>query len=289
METGRLDEDGVVLCTSGGQQKTYNFERGMMKFGKYSIMVFILKRMNWYNPFDCDCSYNLIANARQLGSISPKPLFQEPENSPNFLYLPNRYSFQKTDFGTLQNFLNFFFVFSEFFFATGLVFERFLAPRIRFSEKVNGLGVLSWFKREQYTKTRMREQTWYLDYFRWRFLIIVFLTKKHNWTTTCTHRTTIRPPSDHRRTTVGPPPDHRRTTAGPFSDVDEKTLTLMKETLMRRHADADKGDTDADKGDADADDCLITCDYLVITLLDLVTSGEFLLQIRWLRAVVLQI
>ncbi|KAL4562593.1 hypothetical protein LXL04_026619 [Taraxacum kok-saghyz] len=26
-----------------------------------------------------------------------------PENSPNFLYLPNRYSFQKTDFGTLQN------------------------------------------------------------------------------------------------------------------------------------------------------------------------------------------
>ncbi|KAL4562058.1 hypothetical protein LXL04_034248 [Taraxacum kok-saghyz] len=27
-------------------------------------------------------------------------------------------------------------------FATGLVFERFLAPRIRFFEKVNGLGVL---------------------------------------------------------------------------------------------------------------------------------------------------
>ncbi|KAL4587498.1 hypothetical protein LXL04_000369 [Taraxacum kok-saghyz] len=28
---------------------------------------------------------------------------REPENSPNFLYLPNRYSFKKTDFGTLQN------------------------------------------------------------------------------------------------------------------------------------------------------------------------------------------
>ncbi|KAL4584553.1 hypothetical protein LXL04_009156 [Taraxacum kok-saghyz] len=33
-------------------------------------------------------------------------------------------------------------VFSEFFFATGLIFERFLAPRSRFFEKVNGLGVL---------------------------------------------------------------------------------------------------------------------------------------------------
>ncbi|KAL4590231.1 hypothetical protein LXL04_003157 [Taraxacum kok-saghyz] len=33
-------------------------------------------------------------------------------------------------------------VFSEIFFATGLVFERFLAPRSRFFEKVNGLGVL---------------------------------------------------------------------------------------------------------------------------------------------------
>ncbi|KAL4555380.1 hypothetical protein LXL04_037998 [Taraxacum kok-saghyz] len=31
--------------------------------------------------------------------------------------------------------------FSEIFFATGLVFERFLAPRSRFFEKVNGLGV----------------------------------------------------------------------------------------------------------------------------------------------------
>ncbi|KAL4589410.1 hypothetical protein LXL04_002317 [Taraxacum kok-saghyz] len=60
---------------------------------------------------------------------------REPENSPNFLYLPNRYFFQKTDFGTLQNFLNKKVVFSEFFFATGLVFERFLAPRSRFFEK----------------------------------------------------------------------------------------------------------------------------------------------------------
>ncbi|KAL4569144.1 hypothetical protein LXL04_024775 [Taraxacum kok-saghyz] len=32
--------------------------------------------------------------------------------------------------------------FRKFFFATGLIFERFLAPRSRFFEKVNGLGVL---------------------------------------------------------------------------------------------------------------------------------------------------
>ncbi|KAL4562953.1 hypothetical protein LXL04_026984 [Taraxacum kok-saghyz] len=32
--------------------------------------------------------------------------------------------------------------FRNFFFATGLIFERFLAPRSRFFEKVNGLGVL---------------------------------------------------------------------------------------------------------------------------------------------------
>ncbi|KAL4563505.1 hypothetical protein LXL04_027548 [Taraxacum kok-saghyz] len=32
--------------------------------------------------------------------------------------------------------------FGNFFFATGLIFERFLAPRSRFFEKVNGLGVL---------------------------------------------------------------------------------------------------------------------------------------------------
>ncbi|KAL4562618.1 hypothetical protein LXL04_026646 [Taraxacum kok-saghyz] len=124
-----------------------------------------------------------------------------PENSPNFLYLPNRYSFQKTDFGTLQNvfnhynslkkisektifFFNFcicaiFFIFCAyvqlfffafffkffltnlfkyflekksrffgiFFFATGLIFERFLAPRSRFFEKVNGLGVLGRYPR----------------------------------------------------------------------------------------------------------------------------------------------
>ncbi|KAL4566029.1 hypothetical protein LXL04_030138 [Taraxacum kok-saghyz] len=36
-------------------------------------------------------------------------------------------------------------VFSEFFFATGLIFERFLAPRSRFFEKVNGLCKLRCF------------------------------------------------------------------------------------------------------------------------------------------------
>ncbi|KAL4590405.1 hypothetical protein LXL04_003334 [Taraxacum kok-saghyz] len=135
-------------------------------------------------------------NGTVLGSFENSYI---PENSPNFLYLANRYSFQKTDFGTLQNVFNhynslkkisektiFFFnfciyatffifcayvqlfflpvlkqnkklctyahkkslhickvfakkkvVFSEFFFATGLIFERFLAPRSRFFEKVN--------------------------------------------------------------------------------------------------------------------------------------------------------
>ncbi|KAL4568196.1 hypothetical protein LXL04_023803 [Taraxacum kok-saghyz] len=53
----------------------------------------------------------------------PKPRWsREPENSPNFLYLPNRYSFQKTDFGNLQNVqihynsLKFFFRKNKFFF-----------------------------------------------------------------------------------------------------------------------------------------------------------------------------
>ncbi|KAL4578140.1 hypothetical protein LXL04_014259 [Taraxacum kok-saghyz] len=36
--------------------------------------------------------------------------------------------------------------FRKFFFATGLIFERFLAPRSRFFEKVNGLGVLGLVK-----------------------------------------------------------------------------------------------------------------------------------------------
>ncbi|KAL4569246.1 hypothetical protein LXL04_024882 [Taraxacum kok-saghyz] len=42
-----------------------------------------------------------------LSAFETKKLIysREPENSPNFLYLPNRYSFQKTDFGTLQNML----------------------------------------------------------------------------------------------------------------------------------------------------------------------------------------
>ncbi|KAL4561439.1 hypothetical protein LXL04_033605 [Taraxacum kok-saghyz] len=49
-------------------------------------------------------------------------LDNEPENSPNFLYLPNRYSYQKTDFGTLQNVhnhynsLKFFFPKNRYFF-----------------------------------------------------------------------------------------------------------------------------------------------------------------------------
>ncbi|KAL4585814.1 hypothetical protein LXL04_010440 [Taraxacum kok-saghyz] len=46
----------------------------------------------------------------------------------------------KKIFCTYAKFLKKKIAFSEFFFATGLVFERFLAPRSRFFEKVNGLG-----------------------------------------------------------------------------------------------------------------------------------------------------
>ncbi|KAL4574855.1 hypothetical protein LXL04_021695 [Taraxacum kok-saghyz] len=68
--------------------------------------------------------------------ISPKLLFL----SKNRLRNPPK---RKKKFCTYANFLkkkkSFF---RKFFFATGLVFERFLAPRSRFFEKVNGLGVL---------------------------------------------------------------------------------------------------------------------------------------------------
>ncbi|KAL4566053.1 hypothetical protein LXL04_030163 [Taraxacum kok-saghyz] len=40
--------------------------------------------------------------------------------------------------------------FRKFFFATGLIFERFLAPRSRFFEKVNGLGVLGFSFLKEY-------------------------------------------------------------------------------------------------------------------------------------------
>ncbi|KAL4562282.1 hypothetical protein LXL04_034482 [Taraxacum kok-saghyz] len=38
--------------------------------------------------------------------------------------------------------------FRKFFFVTGLIFERFLAPRSRFFEKVNGLGVLGFILKQ---------------------------------------------------------------------------------------------------------------------------------------------
>ncbi|KAL4580002.1 hypothetical protein LXL04_016174 [Taraxacum kok-saghyz] len=69
--------------------------------------------------------------------ISPKPLFLSKNrlrNPPKRSYKKNlkkfRFSEKKKSF------------FRKFFFATGLIFERFLAPRSRFFEKVNGLGVL---------------------------------------------------------------------------------------------------------------------------------------------------
>ncbi|KAL4578197.1 hypothetical protein LXL04_014317 [Taraxacum kok-saghyz] len=133
IDNGRLDEDGVVLCTSGGQKKTSNFERGMMKFGKYYIMVFILKRMKWYNPFDCDCSYNLIANARQSGSFDNSYIPENPRTLKPLNILKNRLreaknhsntnpvakiNFRKNDFFFLfLHMCNFFFHMCNFFFA----------------------------------------------------------------------------------------------------------------------------------------------------------------------------
>ncbi|KAL4572214.1 hypothetical protein LXL04_018984 [Taraxacum kok-saghyz] len=48
--------------------------------------------------------------------------------------------------------------FRKFFFATGLIFERFLAPRSRFFEKVNGLGVLGSKLKEKDLKTAPHHQ-----------------------------------------------------------------------------------------------------------------------------------
>ncbi|KAL4578706.1 hypothetical protein LXL04_014835 [Taraxacum kok-saghyz] len=80
--------------------------------------------------------------------ISPKPLFLSKNRlrkSPKPVLKQNKklctYAQKKSlhickVFGKKKSF------FREFFFATGLIFERFLAPRSRFFEKVNGLGVL---------------------------------------------------------------------------------------------------------------------------------------------------
>ncbi|KAL4571381.1 hypothetical protein LXL04_018139 [Taraxacum kok-saghyz] len=74
--------------------------------------------------------------------ISPKPLFLSKNrlrNPPKPVLKQNKklctYA-QKKIFGKKKSF------FRKKFFATGLIFERFLAPRSRFFEKVNGLGVL---------------------------------------------------------------------------------------------------------------------------------------------------
>ncbi|KAL4555991.1 hypothetical protein LXL04_038626 [Taraxacum kok-saghyz] len=64
--------------------------------------------------------------------ISPKPLFLSKNR---FRNPPKLCTYAKF----LENKSRFF---GNFFFATGLIFERFLAPRSRFFEKVNGLGVL---------------------------------------------------------------------------------------------------------------------------------------------------
>ncbi|KAL4564638.1 hypothetical protein LXL04_028705 [Taraxacum kok-saghyz] len=50
----------------------------------------------------------------------------------------------KKKFAHMQSFWKKKVFFRKFFFAAGLIFERFLAPRSRFFEKVNGLGVLGY-------------------------------------------------------------------------------------------------------------------------------------------------
>ncbi|KAL4574396.1 hypothetical protein LXL04_021225 [Taraxacum kok-saghyz] len=114
-------------------------------------------------------------------------------------------------------------------------FKRFGGSRSRFFERNNGLGDIgnwgssrvlplpaqcggnslsSWFKREQIMKTRMREQTWSLDQFKWHFCSkgIIETTGPPPAPTGPPPAPTTGPPSDHRRTTVGPPSDHRRCT-----------------------------------------------------------------------------
>ncbi|KAL4559871.1 hypothetical protein LXL04_032017 [Taraxacum kok-saghyz] len=164
----------------------------------------------------------------------------------------------KKKFAHMQSFWKKKVVFSEIFFATGLIFERFLAPRSRFFEKVNGLGVLgSWFKREQIMKTRTREQTWSLDQFKDHRTTIC----THRATTCTHHRTTVGaplapigtsdhcrtadgppPPPDHRRTNIGPPPDHRRTTAGaplaPIGTSDHHRTTAGPPSVHHLHPSA---------------------------------------------------
>ncbi|KAL4573432.1 hypothetical protein LXL04_020237 [Taraxacum kok-saghyz] len=82
--------------------------------------------------------------------ISPKPLFlsknrlRNPpkpvlkQNKKLCTYAPKKSLHICKVFGKKKSF------FRKFFFATGLIFERFLAPRSRFFEKVNGLGVLGY-------------------------------------------------------------------------------------------------------------------------------------------------
>ncbi|KAL4566116.1 hypothetical protein LXL04_030226 [Taraxacum kok-saghyz] len=76
----------------------------------------------------------------------------------NFRYLTvfeikQKYVHMCNFFFTYAKFLKKKVVFSEFFFATGLVFERFLASQSRFFEKVNGLGVLGIMRKRLVRKT----------------------------------------------------------------------------------------------------------------------------------------
>ncbi|KAL4563835.1 hypothetical protein LXL04_027883 [Taraxacum kok-saghyz] len=95
--------------------------------------------------------------------ISPKPLFLSKNrlrNPPKPVLKQNKklctYAQKKSlhickVFGKKNSF------FRKFFFATGLIFERFLASRSRFFEKVNGLGVLGEVKMRKSKMLRKRE------------------------------------------------------------------------------------------------------------------------------------
>ncbi|KAL4573604.1 hypothetical protein LXL04_020415 [Taraxacum kok-saghyz] len=89
--------------------------------------------------------------------ISSKPLFL----SKNRLWDPPKpflrqnkklCTYTKFFFAHMQSFWKKKSFFRKIFFATGLIFERFLAPRSRFFEKVNGLGVLGFSRIYEFSK-----------------------------------------------------------------------------------------------------------------------------------------
>ncbi|KAL4579974.1 hypothetical protein LXL04_016146 [Taraxacum kok-saghyz] len=77
----------------------------------------------------------------ELRSFENSYILENPRTPKPLTFSTNRLREAKNRSNT-SPFLEKKIAFSDFFFATGFVFERFLASRSRFFEKVNGLGVL---------------------------------------------------------------------------------------------------------------------------------------------------